>query len=73
MTSFRILSALLLFIAVASAFAPVSQVSKSATATTSGSSIRFHGDAMAPLKMVFDEKERNALTRDSEPDDYFQT
>lgn len=72
MTTLRILSAFL-FIAVASAFAPVSQVSKSVSTTSGSSSIRFHGDAMTSLKMVFDEKERNALTRDTEPDEYFQT
>ncbi|KAG7360238.1 hypothetical protein IV203_035337 [Nitzschia inconspicua] len=45
----------------AAAFAPVSHVT--AIART---------NAIAPLN-IFDDKERNALTRDSEPEDYFQT
>lgn len=46
------------------AFAPLPVVSHQSTVTSNRVSTHLN---------VFDEKERAALTRDSEPDDYFQT
>jgi hypothetical protein len=46
------------------AFSPSSHISKTAFRSAVGTS--------KPLN-IFDEKERNALTRDSEPEDFFQT
>jgi hypothetical protein len=74
MISLHYLSALLIlsvaFLASdSSAFAPVNLVSTSSFVGSWKTN-----ESMSSLKMgFFDEKERNALTRDSEPQDYFQT
>ena len=69
MSSFRFLASLLL-VAVAflsmesNAFAPSSQISNTACRSAVGTS--------KPLNL-FDEQERKSLTRDSEPEEFFQT
>lgn len=45
-----------------SAFAPIGNVAKMTSV-----------ERVSPLMAIFEERERDALTRDSEPEEYFQT
>ena len=70
MTSLRFLVAavlvsMALFVSNSAAFAPASQMT---TNIRSSAAVK----RVSPLN-IFDEKERDALTRDSEPEEYFQT
>ena len=61
--SFALLLAAISFLAATTAFAPMPIVSQqSAKSNRAGTHLN-----------IFDEKERQELTRDSEPDDFFQT